>query len=288
MRGPSRFRRKGVGPLVFLALGLFAVTSLGSGCAAMQRLWDRLFQRPTISFESVEVREISLSGLTMDLSWRVENPNNVGMRLDRLTYAFDVEGSTLASGTQEQGLDLAAGGHSIITLPFELRFADFGRSIVSVLTQDSFNWTARGTMGFDTPAGTLSAPFERKGITSLPDLPSINLDGVRVTRISMSGATLSLDLRLENSNSFPVPLEKLAYAVNIAGSDVATGVTSPPVLEAGRQRTLSIPVNVSFAGAGQAVAGALRSGEAEVAFTGRLTSGTVDLPVDLSRRIDSR
>ncbi len=273
---------------MLVACMAYALSVLSGGCAHIQRLLGALFERPTLHFESAEVRDISLGGLTLDLTWRVENPNDVGVRIDKLSYAFDVEGSRLTSGVQPKGLDLAAGGSSNVTLPFEIRFVELVDSVATLLQREEIGWNAEGSMGFETPVGMLEIPFERRGQTRLPRLPEVRLAGARVTNLSLSGATMSIDLGLRNTNDFVVPLDRLRYALSVAGTDVASGNARPPRLNAGQQTSFSIPVQISFTSAGRAVYDAIQSGHAEIGVRGGLISGPLDMPLDLSRRLSLR
>jgi LEA14-like dessication related protein len=274
--------------LTALVLAVSTLALLSGGCAQLQRLLGALFERPTLHFESARVRDLSLGGLTLDLTWRVENPNEVGVKIDRLTYAFDVEGRRLTSGVTPKGVEVGPRGRSHVTLPFEITFSDLAASVATLLRQDAIGWAAEGTMGFETPVGMLELPFRRQGETELPRLPEVQLANARVSSLSLTGATLTVDLALTNRNTFALPVDGLAYAVRLAGTNVASGNARPPRLGPGEARTFSLPVQVSFASSGRAVYDAIQSGRAEVGLSGRLVSGPVDLPVNLSRQLELR
>ncbi len=284
----GRMRSASTSRLLLAACLVYTLSVLSGGCAHIQRLLGSLFDRPTLHFQAANVRDLSLGGLTLDLIWKVENPNDVALRLDKLSYAFDIDGRRLTSGVQPKGIEMAARSSSSVSLPFEVRFVDLAGSVLSLLQRDEIDWKAEGSMGFETPAGMLNLPFSREGSTSLPSLPEVELAGASVSNLSLSGVTFNIELGLHNPNAFPVPLDGLSYALRVAGQDVASGNARPPRLEANRHASFSIPVRLSFAETGQAVYHAIQSGSADVGIRGELASGPLDLPLDLSRRVNLR
>ena len=56
---------------------LFAVAL--PGCAALTKLFASAFKKPTFTFKSVTLSDISLSGVTLNLTYKLDNPNALGI-----------------------------------------------------------------------------------------------------------------------------------------------------------------------------------------------------------------
>jgi LEA14-like dessication related protein len=265
-----------------LALALAAL----SGCALFQQLASQVFEKPTLTFKSARLSDVSLAGATIDLVFDVENPNAEGLTLASTTdYVVTVEGKQLVAGRPPQGITIPARGKGEVTLPAAVRFADLGASIAALLGQRSVAWAAQGHVGVQTPLGAVTLPFSKEGRLDLPRVPDVTVGSPSVKEISFSGATLEVPLTVENVNSFPLPLGAVAATLRIAGSEVGTLQTAElGTLQGNGKQTLAVPLRVRFAEALSA-AKAIADGSAHVTVQGELRSGGAAVPFALERDV---
>ena len=258
------------------------------GCTFVRQLMSQVLKPPTLSFQAANVRAVSLGGMTLDLTWKVDNPNDFGVNLAGLGYTFEVEGKRLATGHTDERLELAPKGSSQVTLPFQVRFGELSDAILAVLGKDEVRWAVGGDVDFASPVGDVSVPFRQEGTAPVPHVPGVRIASARVTGVSLMGARLEVRVDLDNPNAFTLPLDGLSYAVKVSGLPVATGRVDAPALPAHGRGTISLPLSVSFTSAGRAVYDALRSGRVDLGLTGSLAAGPVEVPLDLSRTVDVR
>ncbi len=266
------------------AVAVLGLVSL-SGCAFLTALLADVISRPTLHFERAELKNISFDGLTLGLHWRVDNPNDVGIKLASIGYGLTIDGHALARGENNRGLELAPNGSSQVELPLSVRFVDLGQALAALYQKREVPWGADGHFGFGTPAGVIKVPFQTQGKLPVPRLPRLHLAGARVTNLTLTGATLQVDVDVANQNNFPLPLGALDYRLQAAGRQVATGQTRPPSVAASQTGRITIPVRIDFARAGRALYDALRSGEVDLALDGTLGAGPLKMPVQLRRRV---
>lgn len=267
---------------------LVAGALLLPGCTFLRSLLSQVLQPPTLSFQKADVRSVSLTGMTLDLTWKVDNPNEFGVDLAGLGYTFEVEGKRMAAGHTDKALKVAPKGTSSVTLPFEVRFAEVSDGVLALLKKTEVRWAVGGDFDFATPVGDVAVPFRKEGTAPVPRLPRVRIDGASVSNVTFSGARLEVKVALDNPNAFPLPLDALAYAVKLSGLEIGGGRVTNPSLPAGGARTLTLPLQVSFTSAGQAVYDAVRSGRVNLGLTGSLNAGPVKVPVDLSRSVQLR
>ena len=260
------------------------VVSLG-GCAALRDLFARGFQKPTLVFKTLSLRDMSLGGGTVDLVYTLHNPNPLGLSLAEVDYAFSVEGKPVVAGRPPNGFRVAANSNTDVTFPATVHFQDIAPVVQVFLTKDQARYRAEGHLGIQTPLGIIKIPLSKEGTFEVPKLPTVRLESPRVKSLSFSGATVEFPLVVTNRNTYALPIRGLTGALQIAGASVGTLSTGELGSFAGKaQRNITLPLTVNFAQAAQAGA-ALRGGSANVDFDGQLRSGGVAIPVKFSQQL---
>lgn len=268
--------------LVLVALSLATLT----GCAALQSLLKGAFQQPRLTFKTAKLADASLSDATVDLVYEVENPNSFGLSLASVDYAFFVEGKQVVAGKPRNGLALKANGKSELVFPANVKFADIVPVVTTFLNKDVASFKAQGSLGIKTPVGVISLPLQKEGTFPVPKIPSIKIESPRITNLSLSGATVEFPLSVTNRNGFPLPVGGIVGALKVAGADVGTLSTGNlGMLDPSGTKQLTLPLRIDFLKAAQA-ASALRGGNAQVKFDGKLTSDAQTVPVDFNQLLN--
>ena len=94
---------------ILLLSGILCIT----GCQSL----EHFFQKPTVTFNTIKIKDMSLNEATAVFYFDVNNPNPVGSTLSRLTYDLAVNQKSIASGTADQGLQLPAKGTTTVGQP---------------------------------------------------------------------------------------------------------------------------------------------------------------------------
>jgi LEA14-like dessication related protein len=99
--------------LASLLLGLMLVTGVGCGSV----------QRPTASFRTMSVSDVSARGFVMNVDVDVANPNSVAIPLTNVDYGLSLAGVRVVDGGKvKPEARIPANGHSTITIPVPLTF----------------------------------------------------------------------------------------------------------------------------------------------------------------------
>ncbi len=255
-----------------------------TGCAALQNLFKKAFQKPRFTFKTARLSQASLSDATVDLVYQLDNPNPLGLSLASVNYAFFVEDKQVVAGTPPTGLNIAAKGKSDLVFPANVRFAELVPVVSTFLNKDAARYRAQGSIGVKTPLGVLSFPLQHEGTFEIPKVPQVQFNAPRITTMSLQGATVEFPLVVKNRNSFALPVAGITGAMKIAGANVGNLSTGNlGMLEPGASRELKLPLTINFASALSA-ANALRSGSsAQVKMDGQLVSGSERVPLDVSQ-----
>lgn len=145
------------------ALVAVALVSL-SGCQTLSQLDIR---NPTYRFRDIRpdvslALPLSASTIDVDMVVEIENPNSVGLRLDRIDFDLFVNDQAVASSIADQGVRIPANDTGEVRLrtsiPYE-RLGSLFREVANVVSGGRANYEVRGTAYYDTPIGTMKFPL---------------------------------------------------------------------------------------------------------------------------------
>ena len=143
---------------------VLALTTLASACTG--------FKKPTIELEGISLGSVGLSGGTLLVNLRVENPNGFALNAERLRYDLalrdpDAGGDSawidFATGTFDREFTVGARATETVQIPVEFSYAGLGGAASSILRNGTFHYRANGEVDVDTPIGTRSVPFTKRG-----------------------------------------------------------------------------------------------------------------------------
>ena len=150
--------------LTILCIVLSLITLSMTGCSTIASALD--IQNPRYTFRNVRPRvdiAIPLSASTIDFDYDlgIENPNRVGITLDRVVLDLLVDDRQLVNTVSQQGVRIPANGygeaHLRSTVAYQNVRAVFNQ-IVDEIRGNRATYHLRGDAWYDTPAGTLRFP----------------------------------------------------------------------------------------------------------------------------------
>ena len=267
--------------LVLLAVG-------ASACSWLQMAAGG-FKKPDVAYKSASLTDVSLSGATLNVVTRVDNPNPVPLALAEVDYRLSIDGHPVATGKPPDGLEIQANGATDVTLPASFKFTDLGQAVATVLQKGSAGYKAEGTVGVKTPIGLVKVPLSHEGTFTLPAMPGIALGTPRLTSVAIDHATVELPVTLTGKGSLPVPLQALEAAVTIGAARIGeVSAKDLGTLEPGASRSVTLPLTVPFSGAVEAAQAMLKGGTVPIALDGQLQSGPAPVPFELKTTANFR
>ena len=113
-----------------------AVVLLASGCASVKS--------PILAVDGVKVGDMGLSGVAVDVGFRIRNPNPEPLRIERFEYELFVNGNRLGRGYESKGLDLEGYGETKVRTRFDVNLLSLPGAVKDVLGQDRVKARAKG------------------------------------------------------------------------------------------------------------------------------------------------
>ncbi|MDB4948064.1 MAG: Late embryosis abundant protein 2 [Gemmatimonadetes bacterium] len=154
--------------------GLRAVLSLAA-VALAAACGSGVFKQPTVALDSISVGGLGLTGGTLLVNVRIQNPNGFTLGADRVTYDLavhtapgDSAWSSIARGTYERPFRVGGGRTEVVQIPVEFSYAGAGGAGAALMRNGAFTYRARGSVLAHTPIGDREVPFYQDGtVTSM-------------------------------------------------------------------------------------------------------------------------
>ncbi len=278
-----------LGKTLCLILGAMLLSS----CAVVSELaGEANIRYPQVDFAGARITGLSFDAADLMFDLRIRNPNSVGLTMAGFDYDFLINENSFLKGNQSKGLTIAAGGESIVRLPLSLRYVDLYQTFQSLRDQDLSTYQINFGFAFDVPVlGRVNIPVSKSGDFPLLKLPKVSLDTLSLDNLGITGADLTLRVRLDNPNAFSVLLQKFQYEFDVDGRNWISGYTEAPtqIMENG-QGFVEIPISLNLIEMGRSIYQLLSGGrDLNYSFGGNVdlaTSlpllGAVSLPFDRS------
>jgi LEA14-like dessication related protein len=131
------------------------------------------FKQPKIELDNLELGSLGLTGGTLMVNLRVENPNPVGVRAEDLRYQLFLRApqdsarsdawQPVTSGTYNERIEVGARETKTIRIPVEFRYAELGDAVRSVMRTGRVNYRATGTVRVRAAGFSRDVPFSKTG-----------------------------------------------------------------------------------------------------------------------------
>ncbi len=264
--------------LIIVSLSLMMT---GFSCAGLKNLFDQ----PKINYESFAIQSISLKDIDLNINFRIQNPNAIGITLTGFSYNLEVDSHPFLRGEQQTGLQIPANGSSGFTVPAKIVYSDLFQSVKSIVNNQEAPYRMQGTAQVKTPIGAVGIPFSYSGTFPLLKKPNLALKSLKTKDLSLTGVSLVLEVEIENPNLLELDVLKFNHNVILSGNEIAKSLTSAPMKIAKNGKTqLTLPIRVNFLEAGMAIKQVLQGGSVSYQLRGdmltRLPGGDVALPYD--------
>lgn len=149
-------------------VALLTLVLLAGGCSTAQR--------PTTSFKSMGISDVSPKGFTMNVDVNVENPNAFALPLTNADYGLSLGGSKLVESAKIKpaSSSIPANGKGVVTIPVPLTFENLLTVADSIKKGGgSIKYGLDAGLNFDTGmpvVGVQRVPFAYEGTLDVKEL----------------------------------------------------------------------------------------------------------------------
>lgn len=145
----------------FFATGLL-LPALLCGCAAF-------VQEPRITLKEASLAGLDSSGIDMEFSLGVTNPNSFDLSLLGYTYDLRVQTLPLSSGGKQETIRFPAGVETGVRLPVRLTYGNLVEIIRHTSGLDRIPCQITASLQLRTPLGEMSLPVTKSTQLTVPE-----------------------------------------------------------------------------------------------------------------------
>jgi LEA14-like dessication related protein len=150
---------------------VLALLSIGAGVAVLLSSCSTLagalnIENPRYSIRNVRPRvdialPLSASSIDIDFAVEVDNPNDVGLRLDHIDFDLFINDSRILDSVSQQNIRIPANGRGDVRLSTRIGYDSvrgLWNEIVDTIHGERARYEIRGNAYYDTPIGTMKFP----------------------------------------------------------------------------------------------------------------------------------
>ncbi len=236
-------------PIVLMTVTVLFINS----CSMLKDIAE--VKNPEIKIENVHISDFTFNEVQLLFDVSIRNPNSFSAKLSGFDYDFKINENTFLRG--EQNSDLAIPGNEIsnIQIPLTLQFSELYNTFNSLAGQDSMDYQIVTGIFVELPVvGRKRFPVSKSGTLPVVQIPKIKVDKIQLNKLGFTGADLTLDIQIDNPNTFDLVVNQLNYDLTINGKGWAKGLISKTVeINRNQPALISLPIQLDFLQMGQSV-----------------------------------
>ena len=126
------------------------------GCA----LLTKNLKDPEVKFLDLSISQVAAETVDLDLKLSVKNPNDVDIKISKITYGLNLAGQPMTNGIFAKEARIPAFGISEVVVPLKFKYSAISSLVSSLLNRNlSKTYELNGAVDL----GWLSIPFTQKG-----------------------------------------------------------------------------------------------------------------------------
>ena len=115
---------------------------------------------PILAVDGLKVGDMGITGVALDVRFRVRNPNPEPLNIDRMEYELFVNGNRLGRGFDSKGLPLEGFGEGKVQSRVDVNFLALPGAVKDVLRQDRVKARVKGHFYTSGPYGNKRLGFD--------------------------------------------------------------------------------------------------------------------------------
>jgi len=125
--------------------------------------WLPVLKTPSFDFETLKVKNLTLSGVEFVFSVKLNNPNSFGISLTEIDYGFKVEGHSIANGLINREVSIPKKGSNILDIPISVNFLEIGSGVRDIFLKEKVAVSFKGSAKIKTRWKIVELNFEKLG-----------------------------------------------------------------------------------------------------------------------------
>lgn len=213
-----------------------ALVVILSACSTLQKELNHYIQKPTVSYKSMAVGDISMQEIKLSPTFSVANKNNFALAINSVSYELFLNNKKMLAGESAEIGALPAQAEKDITLSVVLNQETMASLQQLLFKHKKLDYKIQGkvaTMG-------LTIPFESAATLYVPEIKVADLT---VERATFTQLNITLIVEIENQNRFTLPLNDIHYSLSSQGKRLFQGELQNQKIVQGKNN-LQLPLTI--------------------------------------------
>jgi LEA14-like dessication related protein len=249
-----------------------------------------------ISLREKQVQELSPSGLKLVYYITLKNLSSKTYFLSGYNYRFAAnQQEYLQMKTNlEDKIRINARDETLIALPVKITYALLFKEIPSLQNESRSQCYMTGMLFFaDEKKERGSLPISFPGEFPVFKEPQAQLVGLTINALTIGGADLSFELKIENDNDFELLPERINYKVAIGGHAIGEDhIRGDKSVEGKGEKVFSLPFLLNFFEVGKDVHAFLQQDQVSCQLSGEIEIktvwGRIVIPFDRDQQVAAK
>ncbi len=254
---------------------IFSCAAIFFSCSSFNEFVKSNFRKPSVNFAGAKIDHLSFEKIGLLFDVKITNPNPIGVKLTGFDFDFLLNDHSFVRGDNNAGVEIPANGQHIVPVLVSMKFDEVYQAFTILRNQDSTRYQLNAGFSFDLPIlGMQRVPISKNGSVPLIKIPKIGVESLKLNKLTLSGADLTLRIKLSNANAIAFLLNGINYRFDVNRQQWLSGSENKSQsVPAKGEAILNLPISLNFFQIGQSVSQLLQGGSTVVY---RL-SGSVDL-----------
>ncbi len=265
------------------------IVLLFSSCASLQSV----LKEPEVSFSSFKISKINFDTVDLLFTYKIDNPNPIGITLPKFAYNLYVEDASFVSGTSADSISIAQQKSSMVDIPVTLSYEDLFKVITTLLNENEADYKIDTDFFLNIPViGEKKINLSHSGKFPILKLPEISLNEIKATSLNPLSPAVELSINITNKNIFAISPDALNFQVLFNNAKmIESSQRNIASLAPGKSTTIKIPIQANPVTLGTELISAIIGGKnMDVSFNGNFGFNTdyegigkTDIPFNLKK-----
>ena len=125
----------------------------------------RLFKKPEITLQKIEVSSVSLKEITINLTTDIYNPNLMDFEIEKFLYKIIIEGNEMVSGELKEKVKIKSNESTpfIVSAKIDIGSPDLWNTALKALNGNKVNYKIEGAILLNTSVGKKNINIDSTG-----------------------------------------------------------------------------------------------------------------------------
>jgi LEA14-like dessication related protein len=179
---------------------------------------------PKVSLKTVDITNVSFSGLDLLCNINVENPNAIDIPFPELAWKLFINANEFVAGTVPNGNPLKAGSATTVEIPVSLKYIEVLNTVKSLVGAAEAAYKIAVDLKFALPIiGDKVVHLEHEGTIPLLQAPFVGFKGIKITNSSLAKVDFEVNWEIEKKNGVAMLVNDFSYSLKVNNSQWTAG-----------------------------------------------------------------